>query len=181
MMIKVKGKVYDKGELRRLLYRLYVLEDRTLHQVGEELGVSYTTVWLLLKKCGIKSRNRGRKPGGIVNVGIAKKLYTQGWSLKKLGQFFGVAKETVRKYLVEAGVKIRSRTWWMKRRFVGEKEGRLLQDLYIGQGKTIREIAKEMAVPYSVVWQMLKVFGVPLRRRGRRRWQCRGRQEGGDK
>jgi len=169
MVIKVKGKVYDKGELRRLLYKLYVLEGKTLYEVGKELGVSHATVLFLLRKCGIKSRNRGRRPGGTVNVEVAKKLYEQGWSLEKLARFFGVVPETVRRYLLRAGVKIRNRTWWRKKRFIDEEEKRLLRDLYIKQGKSIREIAKELAIPYSVVRLMLRMYGVPLRRRGRRR------------
>ena len=105
--VTVIGRKYDRKELKEFLYKLYVLEGKSLSEIGKEFGVSKERVRQLLRSCKIKRRRRGREFKGVMNVELAKKLYEQGWSLEKVAGFLGVAVCSVRKYLLKAGVKIR--------------------------------------------------------------------------
>jgi len=61
----VDGKLRVRKEpsdgLGKELYRMYVEEGKTMREIGDELGVSHTQAWLLLKKYGIPTRSKGRR------------------------------------------------------------------------------------------------------------------------
>lgn len=164
--ILVKGRKYDYEEMKEFLYRLYVLEDKSLSEIGKEFGVSKERVRQLLKSCRIKRRSRGRKFKGVMNIELAKKLYEQGWSFQKIADFLGVSVFSVRKYLLREGVEVRKKGWKLcrKRRWFAGQEGRKqLWDLYVEQGLSSWKISQMFGVSAVVVCKRLKEYGIPVR------------------
>ena len=107
--VPVKGRKYAYKEMKEFLYKLYVLEGKSLSEIGKEFGVSKERIRQLLRWCRIKRRSRGRKLKGIMNVELAKKLYERGWSFQRVADFIGVSVCSVRKYLLKVGVKVRKK------------------------------------------------------------------------
>jgi len=164
--VAVKERKYDRKEMKEFLYRLYVLEGKSLGEIGKEFGVSKERVRQLLKSCRIKRRRRGREFRGVMNVEIAKKLYEQGWSLQKIAGFLGVSVCSVRKYLLGAGVKMRKKGWKLYRKrkwFAGQEGKKQLWDLYVEQGLSTCKISQMFGVSAVIVYKRLKEYGIPVR------------------
>ena len=62
-------------DLRSLLYRLYVKEKRSTHEMEKILGVSYITILRKLKDVGIKTRQRGGQRFKYMDVSITEEEF----------------------------------------------------------------------------------------------------------
>ena len=80
---------------------------KTVSQLAARHGIARCTVGRHLERRGIRTR-----PPALTSPQCAKAavLYQDGWSLAKIGKLFNVSADTVRKYLIEAGVTMR-RPW----------------------------------------------------------------------
>jgi hypothetical protein len=76
-----------------------------INDLARRFGVHRTTVTSLLLRHGIELRPVGMSPDQALD---AARLYRDGWSLRRLGEKFGAADMTVRRYLLLAGVVMRS-------------------------------------------------------------------------
>jgi len=158
------------SDLAEWLYQKYVQEEKTLREIAKEMGVSAQWVHQLMERYGIERRSVGRRRIKF-DIEKAKELYEKGWSLRRIGELFKISDSTVRNYLVEVGVRMR-RNGWRKpeeeRLFGGEEGKRLLWKLYVENGMTVYEIAAMCGSTPMTVWRMLRMHGIPTRRRGQR-------------
>jgi lambda repressor-like predicted transcriptional regulator len=69
--------------------------------LAQRFGIHRLTVTALLRRHGVELRRAGLAPEEIPTVAD---LYSQGWSLAKLGARYGVDSTTVRRVLRAAGV-----------------------------------------------------------------------------
>lgn len=57
--------------LEHVLYELYVMQGKSLTDIGREFGVHPTAVLSWLRRCAIKTRRRGRRGGsGVAKIAI---------------------------------------------------------------------------------------------------------------
>lgn len=86
--------------------------------------------------------------------------YTSGASLHTIACERKLGKETVRRMLAEAGIRIRRQ---------GLDDDQVTQAVRgYESGQTIREVAVDLGVDHSMVWRALKGAGVELRPNVRR-------------
>jgi hypothetical protein len=76
----------------------------TVKELGHRFGIHRVTVTSLLRKQGVKLRRTGLTLDELV---AASGLYSDGWSLAKLGTKFEVDATTAWRALVAAGVEMR--------------------------------------------------------------------------
>ena len=74
-------------------------------ELATQFGISRQTVNAVLRRQGVEQHQLGLSPAKVTD---ATRLYRDGWSLARLAQKFGVDGMTVRRYLLIAGVKMRT-------------------------------------------------------------------------
>jgi hypothetical protein len=74
-------------------------------ELAERFGIHRATVTAVLQRLGVGPRMRGLSDEQVAE---ACRLYPDGWSLARLAERYGVTDMTVRRYLLLAGVIIRS-------------------------------------------------------------------------
>jgi hypothetical protein len=75
------------------------------NELARQFGVHRHKVAALLQRHGVGLRTVGISEDQVID---APRLFREGWSLARLGDKFGVADMTVRRYLLLAGVVMRS-------------------------------------------------------------------------
>jgi DNA-binding IclR family transcriptional regulator len=78
-------------------------------ELTERYGLGKGTVLRLLRSHGATMRRQRLSPAEIDE---ATKLYSDGWSLARIGQQFGRAHTVIRKALLDRGVQLRPRNGW---------------------------------------------------------------------
>jgi DNA-binding MarR family transcriptional regulator len=82
-------------------------------ELAARFGIHRATVTAILHRLGVDLRQRGLTDKQVAE---ACRLYPEGWSLARLAERYGVTDMTVRRYLLLAGVAMRSpherRTRW---------------------------------------------------------------------
>jgi hypothetical protein len=86
---------------------------KTIKELAGTYGVHRVTVASLLRRHGVELRQVGLTPE---QVREACCLYPQGWSLALLADRYDVDDMTVRRYLLLAGVKMRTRNGRVRHR-----------------------------------------------------------------
>lgn len=86
------------------LAQAYIAGEAT-KELAERFGIHRATATVILRRLGVDLRQRG-----LTNAQVAEacRLYSDGWSLARLAERYGVDDMTVRRYLLLAGVVIRS-------------------------------------------------------------------------
>jgi hypothetical protein len=74
-------------------------------ELAIRLQVNRHTVAAALERAGVQPRARGLTPAQVAQ---ACRLYRDGWSLARIGETHAVTANTVRRYLLLAGVAMRS-------------------------------------------------------------------------
>lgn len=80
-----------------------------IDELAHQFEVHCTTVMAHLDRSGVERRRRGL---ALEQVDEAAKLYGDGWSLARVGKYFGVNAETVRVAFQRTGTTIRPRRGW---------------------------------------------------------------------
>jgi lambda repressor-like predicted transcriptional regulator len=78
---------------------------KTMKELAQRYGVHRATVSTMLRRFEVEQRPRGLAGSEVTT---AARLYEHGWSLARLGESYGVDDMTVRRYLLLAGVVMRS-------------------------------------------------------------------------
>ena len=168
-------KVYKLGvfqgtaeEVKSLLIRKYLEENKTLREIGKELGVTHERVRQLLKRLRIKRKNRGRlSKTDVVNFEEVLKLYEhRKLPLAEIGRRCGVSAYTIAKVLKNNGVKLRRRGWIVVRRrkfFLNDEDKEVLRKMYLERKMSTQKIARRFGVSPITVYRKLKEMGVPTR------------------
>lgn len=129
-----------------------------------EFGIEVSPASVALWARGIgERRRRGRKRLPLSGTDLGR-AYETGASVRQLAKDYHVSQRLVRARLREAGTRMRPGgtvypvlTW------------ELLRDLYLIQGMTARRIAARVGCSESTITWRLRTFGIPRRRRGKRR------------
>jgi len=85
------------------------------------------------------------------------KLYSDGWTLQKIGEKFGMTRQGVRERFIKAGIERRR---WSKYRHIDKSE---LENLYFNENLTLPEIAKRFSVTNKVIKVALAYHKIPKR------------------
>jgi hypothetical protein len=75
------------------------------NELAERFGIHRATVTTILHRLGVNLRQRGLNGAQVAEAGG---LYLEGWSLARLAERYDVDDMTVRRYLLLAGVVMRS-------------------------------------------------------------------------
>ena len=86
-------------------------EGKAIKELARNFGVYRTTVTAILERSGVELRL-----AGLSNAQVAEacRLYPGGWWLARLADRYSVNDMTVRRYLLLAGVVVRSRRGRLK-------------------------------------------------------------------
>jgi hypothetical protein len=98
-----------------------------------------------------------------INIHEASDLYASGWSLPRLGAFYGVHSSSVLRSLRARGVKFRTPA--EGRRALRPVDETMLRT-YADAGLGVRSIALLMGETRSVIKARFRALGIPLRRPG---------------
>jgi len=94
------------------LYQLYWEKEMSSREVGDELGCSKKKVLDWMDRHGVKKRKSSHQKSNKDNVdeGELESLYKEeDWSLRMLGEKYGVGHHTIRRILESRGIEIHSR------------------------------------------------------------------------
>lgn len=86
-------------------------------------------------------------------------LYQQGWSLKQIGEYFGISRQAVHHRLQKLGISGRDKNWGRKIYAIDKTE---LQKLY-SDGKNLYEIAGYFSTSAATIHLALKFHKIPKR------------------
>lgn len=76
----------------------------TVYQLATKFGISRDTISKHLKRLGVEMRNAGLTEEQIDE---AVRLYSDGWSAQRIGDRLGAYPQTMRRRLLERGVRMR--------------------------------------------------------------------------
>ena len=127
------GRILDKKTLRQL----YLKEKRSLREIANMCGMSYSSVRQKSIKYGIKLRPKTwRKINLKLTKTVLQRLYVkEGKSSQKIAELFSCSYATVLLKCKEYGIPI-------KNRGLQGIDKEMLEKLYVKEGKTTREVAK---------------------------------------
>lgn len=147
----------DAADLRRW----YVEERMSMEAIAQKLGVTTNQVRMDIRRNRIRRPVTGTPPTPAPPSDVLEELYVdQGLPTAEIGRRFGSAPRTVRRWLNEAAIPIAPRTTRATRRALPRE---LLEDLYVGEGLTSREVAEELGVSQRAVLRSLHDYGIPVR------------------
>ena len=86
-------------------------------------------------------------------------LYQQGWSLKQIGEKFGISRQAVQQRLQKIGISRKDKNWGRKIDKIDKTD---LQRLY-SEGKNLYEIAEYFSTSASTIHWALKFHKIPKR------------------
>lgn len=151
----MEGKGIDMME-RKGMYEQLVMEGRTLEEIAEEMGVKKTSAYNYLLKKGLLEEYRKRHPlkqnfKKRKYEGIEKFVENGSFTLRKIGEIYGVSKERIRQVLEDRGLHER----YLEIRTAGRyyKEA-------VEEGKTIIQMARERGIKISHVREALRKFNL---------------------
>lgn len=124
----------------------YVSKQRSLSEIGMEVGCNRHTVKKALKHLGVSIRPNKKN----VDAEYAKELYQQGVTPIEIANFFGCGKETVYKRLRLCGI-------------MRTLDRDTLKDMYLTQQLSTCEIAKRVGYDSSSIVSALHRYGIPSR------------------
>lgn len=171
----IKTHLYEKHIVkpplidRNVLYDLYVVQQKTMKEIGRILGHSRDAVSRAVDKYGFKkSNNYSQYDDSLDNEWIA--AYTQDkMSTAQIAKQYGVSHGTVKKHLVRCGVDIRGFSEAQRNSFGKDAlppeldDYDYMFDLYVVQRKELIEIAKMYACTSYTVKQKLIALNIPVR------------------
>ena len=151
-------KLPDENELRHL----FLQEQMSLSEIARKFNVSRQAVHSRFRSLGILTRRPEPNKQKIINS------YQNGQSLARIAAANGIDRLTVRRILVEGGVKIRPRpgisnpTFGIK--FSDDQVARIVAEYKAGDSMAV--IGRRHGIYPSKVWRVLKAQGIRTRPRG---------------
>lgn len=133
------------------LFAMVHVEHLSYEQIAAKYGVDFTAVPHWLDKHGIKrpnlwdTRRKGKHPF-IPDGSELKRMYEKGQSVRSIGSTFGVSEGTIRRRLVDAGVKIRRDGWEGGKRYTC-RDGHLARSLY---EQRVDDWLSENGIPHTL-------------------------------
>jgi len=146
---------------KETLIRLYIKEKRTLRDIAEMFGRSYTLVRHKCIQYRIKLRPKNYK---IIKFekSVLQRLYVQeDKPPREIAQIFSCTPATVRNRFRQYGIQLKDN------KIKGLNKAQL-QKLYVNEGKSIHEVAKIMGCSHETVRKRCMQHGIKLRPIGSR-------------
>lgn len=139
---------------------LYVKQKLSIAETAESLGISYSTVWKVLKQEGIPLRSRSK-----LDADELRRLYEgKGWTPKQIAKHFGVSRQLVYDKLQRLGVELRPPEPPLMTLDVAK-----VRELYVDRGLSLRETSRALGVTPGSVRRLMIREGIPRRRPGKYR------------
>ncbi len=139
----------------------FVNSGKTTYEVKDALGISTGTYTKLLKKFGIKTRNlRSREVARSVTKETLEEFLQQGKSLMEIKQILGLTYETTRAIFEKYNLKTpKMQEMETSSAIISGISKEQLEELF-KEGKTIKEVSKELNIGHSSLQQLLKKYNV---------------------
>ena len=128
----------------------------SLKEIGEEFGVSNTTIQNRLKAMGIDRRFKGTINTDNEKI---KQMYEAGYSTLRIEKELGIGRTTVTDRLLSMGVKMRPAI-----KDVSHLDNEKIKQMYEA-GYSLKEIGEEFGVSSTTIAKKLKTMGVKMRHR----------------
>lgn len=155
---------------REQLENLYVNQRKSTIEIAKEYGVSHFTVSDWLKDAGIVIRNNSErhiKFGGRVpsEEELKRDYLDKRMNQNELGRKYGVSSPTIRTWLEEFNIPVRNASEAKRPKDFSPPSKEQLEKLYIEEEKTAKEIAEDLGVSNSFVFDLLEKNGIEKRDR----------------
>jgi group I intron endonuclease len=155
---------------KEVLEDLYINQGLNRDVIGVMFGVSDGTIYNYLKECDIPIKKMSdivleRSGGTRASKDDLIELYVnRGLTLDQVASEFDVCVESIRNWLKEYDMTIRSRSEAHLNRSGGIKPSKeVLIELYINQGLSTHEIGPKFGVSHSTIHDCLKEYDIPIR------------------
>jgi transposase len=137
-----------------------VTECLSVSEVARRLGTTRDCAEAMLIRAGIPLRRRRRSE--LSDPGELRRLYEEeGLTTRALADRYGVHQATLWRALQDAGAKAPRRGSWAKPKWP-ERIGReVLEQLYVGEELSIREVARRLGVWETTVRKVVG-YGIPI-------------------
>jgi DNA-binding CsgD family transcriptional regulator len=143
------------------LAELYVERRMSLEEVADALGVSVNQVRVTVRREKLRRPPAPRPEPPAPPAAVLEELYvTQGLTLSQIGRRYRTTHYRVHDWLVAAGIPVAPRTTRAHRRSLPRE---LLEEMYVAEGMTAREIGAELECPPAHVLRALHDFAIPVR------------------
>ena len=142
---------------KETLKRLYITEQKSLREIANMFGRSYTFAHHRCRKYKVKLRPSRIRIKGLNKPVLRKLRFKEGKSFNKIAEMFSCSHMTVRDRCREYDIALKKKDRLSRK---------VLQQLYVKNGKTIREIAEILGCSREKVRLGCKQFGIPLRNPG---------------
>jgi predicted transcriptional regulator len=149
---------------RELLERRYVDEQRSIASIAEEFGVSPTTIAKHLDRWGVPRREAHHGSVPVTRDLLDREYVQRGRTMAEIGEELGVSSTTVRKYLDRFGIAPRPKNSRPLLERVLSRE--FLEREYVANGRTARDLAREVGVSEQTVLRYLHRRGLDVRPAG---------------
>ena len=158
-----KTKIAHIPNLKEILERMYIEQNKSLREIAEAFNVSYECIRMHLKKFKILRRNKGRKKlECMLSVEELKRLYEEeGLSLTQIAKKANISLAAASKLLKEAGIAPKKG----KRKTVlhTKEDIQKICEMYEKENKSIRRIARMLKTYDSLIWRRLKEANAQIR------------------
>jgi DNA invertase Pin-like site-specific DNA recombinase len=138
---------------------------QSCHEIAKEFGCSHNNIYCILQIHDVKMRPTSMPDeysGEICQKMVD--LYKQGHTQKSIATQFGCANTVVKRILDEHDIKCRPRYHFQSQSHYAEPDHQRMVSMY-EQGKSQREIAREIGCTHSTVNRVLKSQGIKIRSR----------------
>lgn len=150
---------------KKTLEKWYVEIGMSANAIAKNMGISHVTVINLLKKAGIKRRQKGL-PEGFVNPteDALREMYEgQRMTKKRMAEVLGVSVSKVHSMLKKTEIRIRGVSEAKLPKGFVKPTDTELKDWYVEGHMTAKEIAKRLNVSSELVVKMLKDADIQVR------------------
>lgn len=154
--IPYEVKFADKIEIPKEEIIKKIREGKTYKQIAKELGVSYQTLLNRAKEHKIDYWEV-RIPRDEL-----KRLVKRGMNVAEIANWFKVSQRTIEDRMKKYGIKRKKKKHDPTPRKISRK---LLYKWYVEDGMSVGQIANELGMPDSTVYNYLKKYEIPLRSR----------------
>jgi predicted transcriptional regulator len=138
---------------KELLLKLYIIDNKTIKEVAEEIGLSQTTTHRLIKQHNIPNKKI------LFNKDeLYKKYWVENKDMYEIAKELGVAQSTISVAMRDFKIPIRS-----NHPVINHITGDILYKKYIEEKLGTDEIAKELGVAQSTIFNLLKVNNIQTR------------------
>jgi len=151
----VSSKIYDDDTVKDVVD--YYKQGYSIKELRDMLGIGSVSIRKILTDNGVKIRGRGRGRINFSEEDCRKivEMYNSKYTIESIANYYNVSINTIRRVLVERGVRIRKPSEIHRH---NEEYIEQIRDLYSELGN-YRKVAERLGTTKQNVYKLLKKYG----------------------